>query len=112
MADGRISLPKFRGPPRVLIIEDQVLIANLVSDTVRDLGYAVSATARTIAAARQELAKRNFDAVLLDIVLDRTYSPEIADLLLALGIPFAFVTGYDCAVEARHAGEPLLGKPF
>jgi DNA-binding NtrC family response regulator len=112
MTDGRVSPPKFRGLPRVLIIEDHVLIASLVSDTVRDFGYAVSATAGTIATARQEVAKRNFDAALLDIVLDRPYSPEIADLLLEMGIPFAFVTGYDSPFEARHADVPLLEKPF
>jgi DNA-binding response OmpR family regulator len=112
VADGRISPPNLRGPPRVLIIEDQMLIANLVDDIVCELGYAVSATASTIAAARQELAKRNFDAVLLDIGLDGPYSPEIADVLSEMAIPFAFVTGCDGPFEARHADVPLLSKPF
>jgi len=89
-----------------------MLIANLVDDIVREHGYAVAGTASTIAAARQELAKRNFDVVLLDIVLDKSCSPEIADRLLEMRVPFAFVTGYSLAVEARHASVPLLGKPF
>jgi DNA-binding NtrC family response regulator len=100
------------GPLCVLVIEDATEIANLMDDIVRDLGYAVSGLASTIAAARHELAKRNFDAVLLDMGLDGLYSPEIADALLEMGVPFAFVTGYDEPFEARHASVPLLSKPF
>jgi CheY-like chemotaxis protein len=83
-----------------------------MDDIVRDLGYAVSGMASTIAVARQELAKRNFDAVLLDMSLDGPFNPEVADVLLETGIPFAFVTGYDEPFEARHADVPLLSKPF
>jgi CheY-like chemotaxis protein len=83
-----------------------------MDDIVRDFGYAVSGMASTIAFARQELAKRNFDAVLLDMSLDGPYSPEVADVLLETGVPFAFVTGYDEPFEARHADVPLLRKPF
>jgi hypothetical protein len=71
-----------------------------------------SIVAGTIANARKELAKRNFDAVLLDLDLGGPASPEIADLLLELRIPFAFVTGYGRASEPRHAEVPLLPKPF
>jgi CheY-like chemotaxis protein len=87
-------------------------IARLMDNIVCDLGYAVSGMASTIVAARQELAKGNFDAVLLDMGLDGPYSPEVADVLLETGIPFAFVTGYDEPFEARHADVPLLSKPF
>ena len=112
MADGRVSPPNPRAPPRVLIIEDQMLIDNLVDDIVSELGYAVSGMAAAAAAAHQEFVKRNFDAVLLEIGLDGPYSPEIADVLLETGIPFAFVTAYDGPFEARHADVPLLRKPF
>ena len=47
-------------------------------------------------------AKRDFDAVLLDVNLGGEYNPETADLLLEMGVPFAFVTGYDYVVEPRH----------
>jgi hypothetical protein len=40
------------------------------------------------------------------------HSPEVADLLLQMGTPFAFVTGYDVPLEPRHADVPLLHKPF
>jgi DNA-binding response OmpR family regulator len=112
MTDSRAPPAKPPGPPRVLIIEDEMLIASLVEATLHDLGYTVSGIATTIAAARQELAKGNFDAVLLDIGLDGHSSAEVADVLLDMAIPIAFVTGYDGPVQASHADVPVLGKPF
>jgi DNA-binding response OmpR family regulator len=90
---------------RFLVIEDELLIALLLEETIREFGYRVSAVARTIPEARREFAKRNFDAVLLDINIDGRYNTEIADLLLRENIPCAFVT-------PRHEHIPVLPKPF
>jgi hypothetical protein len=79
---------------------------------VFDLGYTVSGIANTITLARQELAKRNFDAALLDLALCGQNSPEIADLLQEMGIPFAFVSGRNRVFEFRHKNVPLLHQPF
>jgi len=98
--------------PRVLIVEDELLIALMIDEMVRQIGYTVSGIAHTSAEARLEFAKRNFDAVLLDYSLDRVPNPELADALLKRGIPFAFLTGYDYIIEPRHEKIPLLQKPF
>ena len=90
---------------RILVVEDELIVALLIEEMVRDAGYAISAIVRTVSMAHLELAKRNFDAVLLDINLDGEYHPELADLLWESGIPFAFMTGYDYPM-------PLLQKPF
>jgi DNA-binding response OmpR family regulator len=87
--------------PRILIIEDELLIALLMEEMVRQIGYRVSSVAHTMAMARQEFVKRNFDAVLLDINIGGRYQPEIADFLLDIGVPLAFVTGYDYLIEPR-----------
>jgi DNA-binding response OmpR family regulator len=97
---------------RILIVEDELLLAEMTADVVISLGYAVSGIARNVAEARDELGRQNFDVVLLDIGLAGYQSPEIADVLLARGTPFAFVTAYDEATEPRHAEVPLLRKPF
>jgi CheY-like chemotaxis protein len=97
---------------RFLVIEDELLIALLLEETIQEFGYGVSAVARTIPEARQEFAKRNFDAVLLDVNIDGRYNTEIADFLLRENIPCAFVTGYDYLVESRHEHIPALPKPF
>ena len=70
MANPSSRLPAHGRPPRILIVEDELLIAVLIGEMVREIGYRVSGTAPTIAMARLEFAKRNFDAVLLDLNLD------------------------------------------
>ena len=111
MANPR-SPPMAPDPPRILVIEDEPLIAQMIEEMVREAGYRVSGVAYTIAMARQEIAKRNFDAVLFDLNIGGRYRPEIADFLVDTGVPFAFVTGYDYLVEPRHQTVPVLEKPF
>jgi CheY-like chemotaxis protein len=112
LADSRVPCPDHDGPPRILIIEDAPLIAYLIDNLVFDLGYAVSGIAHTFTSARRELAKRNFDVVLLDLNLGGEDCLEIADLLLEAGTPFVFVTGSNRVFEGRYKGVPLLPKPF
>jgi DNA-binding response OmpR family regulator len=100
------------GPPRILIIEDDPLMAYLTDNMVFDLGYAVSGIAHTVALARQELGKRNFEAALLDLALDGQNSPEIADILQETGTPFAFVSGRNRVFDVRYKNVPLLHQPF
>jgi CheY-like chemotaxis protein len=76
-------------PPRILIIEDELLIALMIEEMVREIGYRVSGVAHTMAMAGQELAKRNYDAVLLDFNIDGRYHAKTADQLTGWGKPFA-----------------------
>ena len=99
-------------PPRVLVIEDEQLVAMSIEDMVQDLGYMVSGTAHNVAAARRELAKRNFEAVLVDIKLRDQFCTDIADVLSEMDVPFAFITGYSHAPEPRFETVPLFHKPF
>jgi CheY-like chemotaxis protein len=99
-------------PPRILVVEDEPVMAHMIAELVREFGYEVSSVARTAAMARLQIAMRNFDCVLLDINLEGESHPEISDILLEAGVPFAFVTGYDYVLESRHEDVPLLEKPF
>lgn len=101
-----------RPPPRLLIIEDELLIALIIEEMCREAGYRVSGVAHTIEMARDKIAKNNFDAVLLDVSIGGRCLPTTADYLKTKGIPFAFVTGYDYLVDPRHENVPLLQKPF
>ena len=112
MIESHLSRLNRSGPSRILIIEDDPLTAYLLDNMVFDLGYTVSGMAHTIPLARQELAKRNFDAVLLDAELGGQKCPEIADLLQEMGIPFAFVTNRMHPIEVRHEAVQSLRKPF
>jgi len=110
--DGLSPLP----PPeevRVLIIEDNPLIAEMICEIVTAFGYVVCGTANDIQSAHKKLCGTNFDIVLLDIGLDREQKcPELADVLHDMKVPFAFVTGYGHALDVRHERVPLLRKPF
>jgi len=88
------------------------LIALMIEEIVREVGYRVSGVAHTIPMATKEVAKRNYDAVLLDINIGGRFHAATADHLASRGIPFAFVTGYDYLVDPRHENVPLLQKPF
>ncbi len=112
MINAHSQPPSRTRPPRILIVEDDLVIALMIEEFVREFGYAVSSVAGTVAMARLQIAQRNFDAVLLDINMEGEYQPETADVLLEAGVPFAFVTGYDYVLEPRHEGVPLLEKPF
>jgi hypothetical protein len=73
----------------------------------------VTKVAHGLPSALNEISKENFDGALVNIGIDeQKHGSEIADVLLAKNIPFGFVTGYGHALEQRHAGIPLLQKPF
>ncbi|HJS60692.1 MAG TPA: hypothetical protein VJ800_02955 [Pseudolabrys sp.] len=99
--------------PRVLIIENDFLIGEMLHDMVAELGYGVTKVAHQLPSALNEISKENFDGALVNIGIDdQKHGNELADILLAKNIPFAFVTGYGHALEQRHAAIPLLQKPF
>lgn len=112
MRSPRTAKPARGRAPRVLIVEDELLIALIIEEMAKDLGYRISGIASNFALARQELSKRNFDGALLDVQLDGRPCPELADILMERDVPFAFVTGYDYIVEPRHESIPILQKPF
>lgn len=99
--------------PRILIIENDFLIAEMIHEMVRDLGYVVTRTAHRFPSALRELQKENFDGALVNIGIDREkHGIEIADILSEMAVPFGFVTGYSNPLEERHSNVPLLQKPF
>jgi DNA-binding NtrC family response regulator len=100
-------------PGDVLIVEDDPIIALDFEDTVLRLGVKTVRTASSVSRALQFIDERAPDFVLLDIGLVREKSFAVAERLEALGIPFAFVTGYstDVALPATLAQKPRLPKP-
>jgi CheY-like chemotaxis protein len=100
-------------PGDVLIVEDDPIIALDFEDTILRLGVKTVRTAGTVSRALQLIEERAPDFVLLDIGLVREKSFAVAERLEALGIPFAFVTGYstDVALPAALANKPRLPKP-
>lgn len=99
--------------PRVLIVEDEPLIAMTVEDMLIELGYDVVGIAARIDDAIAFIERDRIDAALLDVNLGADRIDPVADLLASKGCPFVFATGDGHAgLPARHAGRPFVAKPF
>lgn len=98
---------------RVLVVEDEALIALDVAATLEDAGCIVVGPASTLEKARSEIATSALDAALLDANLAGQPVDELAAALAARGVPFAFLTGYGrAALPVAHRHAPLIRKPF
>ena len=98
---------------RVLIVEDEMLVAMNIEDMLLELGHEVAGLAGRLAPGLALVGEASFDVAMLDVNLAGEQSFPIADLLAEKGIPYLFATGYGAkgVVEAhRHA--PILQKPF
>ena len=99
---------------RVLVVEDEMMIAMLVEDMLSDLGCAVVGPAHGLEAAL-ELARGDelIDAALLDVNLGGQPVFAVADALRAKGVPAIFSTGYgEAGLRDVDQGSPVLQKPF
>lgn len=98
---------------RILLVEDEAMIAMLVEDMLLDSGASVVGPAAGVAAALAAIASEAIDGALLDVNLGGEQSFEVADALAARSIPFVFVTGYGGgAVRDRFPHAATLQKPF
>jgi len=99
---------------RVLVVEDEFLVALDLSSILDDLGCVVLGLAATVPEALRLLAADPPDVTLLDINLDGARATPVA-LALALaadGVPFIAVTAYASLPEPVFDGVPVVGKPF
>ena len=96
---------------RVLIVEDDCLVAMAANDMVKCLGGIVAGTARSVAAAKEKIRQPGLDCVMLDVNLNGDLSLCIASELQQRGIPFVFCTAYSHAFEGfEHV--PRVLKPY
>ena len=97
---------------RVLIVEDEALIASLIEDFLLDLGCEVVGPAMHMKDAVELAREAAIDGATLDvnIVGEKVY--PVADILTERGLPFVFMTGYGAAgLRASDSGRPVLQKP-
>lgn len=100
---------------RMLVVEDEPLIAMLLEDMLADLEMPVAGVAESVPAALEMLEglEGGFDGAILDMNLRGRSVEPVAELLAARGLPFVFASGYGAdAMTAKHAGAPVLPKPF
>ncbi|RAI57215.1 response regulator [Roseicella frigidaeris] len=98
---------------RVLVVEDEALVAMLVEDALLDAGAAVVGPAATVSEALSLLSKENPDVAVLDLNLAGETSTPVADVLAQRGVPFVVATGYGAeGLPPSHAHVPVLAKPY
>ena len=106
--------PGLAEPPlRVLIVEDEMLVAMNIEDILLDLGHEVAGIASRLEPALSLAREGSFDLALLDVNLAGTPSFPVAEILRDRGIPFLFATGYGInGVAEPYRDRPVLQKPF
>lgn len=98
---------------RVLIVEDEALVAMLVEEYCEEFGCEIAGIASRLEEAVQKAITLAIDIAVLDVNLAGKLSYPIAEVLVARNIPFIFATGYgNAAVPAALVGAPVLPKPF
>jgi CheY-like chemotaxis protein len=99
---------------RVLLVEDEAMIAMLLEDILGELGCEVVGPAYALARAL-ELAggEAPIDVAILDVNLAGRPVYEVADVLRARQVPMVFSTGYgEAGLREVDRNVPVLGKPF
>ncbi|WP_031554562.1 response regulator [Parvularcula oceani] len=97
---------------RVMIVEDEALIAEDMARTLRRGGYDILGPYSSEKKALNQIDLAAPDAALLDINLGPAAdSYAIADRLKERALPFAFLSGYGSLRSERFSGERLLSKP-
>lgn len=99
---------------RILVIEDEYLVATHIALTLEDLGYTVVGPVSTIDEAIAVIGSETLSCALLDANLDGLSSAPIAAELAARHVPFVVVTGYgSLALATAHLDDaPRVTKPF
>lgn len=98
---------------RVIIVEDEPLIAFELSETVTDGGFECVGTATTVPEALLLLQKQDCDIVVLDAFLNNVNSSPVASMVEQLGVPYVVVSGYSAdQLPMDMQAAPLLVKPF
>lgn len=98
---------------RVLIVEDEALIAMMAEDMIDSLGCTVAGLAATVGDAQTALTTIKFDVAILDVNLNGNTSMGLAATLKERGTPFAFTTGYGAdGIDPEHLDMPVLTKPY
>jgi DNA-binding response OmpR family regulator len=97
---------------RILIVEDEMLIALNLSDIVESMGC-TSAMAARVEKAVSLAATETFDAAILDLNLDGKAVYPVAEELCRRRVPFVLATGYGAeGIAAAYRDRPILTKPY
>lgn len=96
---------------RILLVEDDPIIALGVAQSLRDAGAVVIGPAHTVAKALHIIRDGAIDAAVLDYRLESETASPVAQRLSDLDVPFLFHTSSRGAFEQDHPRAPVIDKP-
>jgi len=99
--------------PRLLIVEDNDVMADAIGRMVRDVGFDVGATVGHVDKALRLVAEHEFDGAIIDINLHGDSSVPVCAALSERKVPYLFLTAYDnrSIVPAEFRATRWLTKP-
>ncbi|MBV9550907.1 MAG: response regulator [Alphaproteobacteria bacterium] len=101
-----------RGPARILLVEDEMLVGVFMHELLSSIGYRPTQPMTRLGDALAAARREKFDCAVLDMNLNGEAVYPLAELLRAQQVPFVFLTGYSPdGVETRFCDVPVLQKP-
>jgi DNA-binding response OmpR family regulator len=98
---------------RMLLVEDEALVAMAMKDALVAFGFDVLGAYSTAAEALAAAMQNEIDAAILDINLGGELVYPLADYLVGREVPIIFATGYGAeTIDPRFAKVPVLRKPI
>jgi CheY-like chemotaxis protein len=97
---------------RVLVLEDEPIVAMMLEDMLIELGYTVVGPASTVQEGLQLAASGGFDIAVLDININGLRSDPVAHALDAQGKAYTFATGYGTAALPECRCRGVIHKPY
>ena len=106
-------LAKPPAPLRILVVEDEVLIAEMVKGMLDDLGCQclgpITDLELALAAARAD----SFDAAILNLVIEGKNAYAVAEIVAERGLPFTFASGVPrSSIDLKWRDRSYLAKPY
>jgi CheY-like chemotaxis protein len=100
-------------PSRILLVEDEMIVAMTLEDMLMDLGHQVVSIATHLDMALEAARKLDFDLAFLDINLNGRHSLPVAEVLRERDIPIVFQTGYGSqGIDTSAFKAAIITKPF
>ena len=97
---------------RVLVVEDEPVVAMCLEDILEGLGCVTIGPASRLAEGLALAEAGGLDAAILDINLGGEHSRAIAQTLRQSQVPFVFASGYGSPPEGFAEATPMLEKPY
>jgi CheY-like chemotaxis protein len=97
---------------RILVVEDEFLIATVLCDMLEDAAATVVGPAVNLGDALRLVQDQGIEAAILDMNLNGEWSDPVAEELTRRGIPFVFTTGYGANERTERFGVRTVAKPY